>query len=281
MTGEQIFPLYHIDRQDRLPLYEQIERNLRQLILDGVLQPGQTVPPEWDLADLYGVSRLTVRRALDELVRQEWLSRRHGVGTFVSRPAVASIPLSKLSFTKEMQAIGRRPSSRLLSSRVIAPGDDPTMSGDVTRGKALSYPYDRRAAQRLGLEEGQPLVEIVRLRLADDLPILYECAYLSAERFPGLENDPGLAQGSLYECLSARYGVVVGRIDQTLKAVLLSDEAAHWLGAQPGAPSIYSESVAYIIEGDVEYKYSAVEYSWSVAHNEHSEFYFSFRRGES
>jgi GntR family transcriptional regulator len=281
VTGEPTLPLYHIDRQDKLPLYEQIERNLRQLILDGVLQPGQAVPPEWDLADLYGVSRLTVRRALDELVRQDWLSRRHGVGTFVSRPVVASIPLSKLSFTQEMQAIGRRPSSRLLSSRVITRSGALSMLDETAQGDAAHPLRSGRVAQRLGVEEDQPLVEIVRLRLADDLPILYEYAYLSAERFPGLETDPALAQGSLYERLATRYGVVVARIDQTLKAVLLSEEAAHWLEAPAGAPSIYSESVAYAVEGDMDSKYCAVEYSWSVAHNEHSEFYFSFRRGES
>ena len=85
------------------------------------LQPGDTVPPEWELAELYGVSRLTVRRALDDLVRQDWLNRRQGVGTFVSRPAVTAISPSQLSFTQEMLAIGRRPSSRLLE-KTCRPG---------------------------------------------------------------------------------------------------------------------------------------------------------------
>jgi GntR family transcriptional regulator len=248
-------PLFRIDRLDKLPLYEQIERNLRELILKGRLQPGETVPSEWELSGRYGVSRLTVRRALDDLVRQDWLIRRQGVGTFVSRPVVAAISPSQLSFTQEMLAIGRRPSSRLLSSRIL--------------------PADQTAAQRLSLAEGDALVEITRLRLADDVPILHETAYLSSQRFPGLEEEPTLENGSLYECLHLHYGVMVARVDQTLKAVLLDLEQAKILGTQPGLPSIYTECVAYTTEGE------AVEYSFSVAHNENSQFYFSFRRGES
>jgi DNA-binding GntR family transcriptional regulator len=247
--------LFRIDRLDKLPLYERIERNLRELILEGRLQPGETVPSEWDLSGRYGVSRLTVRRALDDLVRQEWLIRRQGVGTFVSRPVVAAISPSQLSFTQEMLAIGRRPSSRLLRSRLLA--------------------ADQIAAQRLSLAEGVALVEIVRLRLADEVPILHETAYLSSQRFPGLEEEPSLENGSLYDCLYRRYGVMVVRVDQTLKAILLSPEQAAALGSQPGLPSIFSECVAYTSEGE------PVEYSRSVAHNEYSQFYFSFRRGES
>jgi len=244
-----------IDRQEKLPLYEQIERNLRELILNGRLQPGETVPPEWELARIYGVSRLTVRRALDDLARQDWLFRRHGVGTFVSRPPVAVITPSQLSFSQEMSAIGRRPSSRLLSCRVI--------------------PADPTAAHRLLLAEGDPLVEITRLRLADGVPVLLETAYLSSLRFPGLQDSPTLETGSLYDCLSTQYGVVIARVDNSLKAILLDHEKARLLGAEPGSPSIFSECLAYTVEGEI------VEYSFSVAHNVHSQFYFSFRRGES
>src|SRR5512139_2432558 len=103
--------LFKIDLKGRLPLYDQIERNLRDLIVNGHLKPGQAMPGEWELVELYGVSRLTVRRAVDELVRQNWLERKHGVGTFVRQPAMASIAASKLSFTQQMKAIGRRPGS--------------------------------------------------------------------------------------------------------------------------------------------------------------------------
>jgi GntR family transcriptional regulator len=251
--------LYRIDRQEPLPLYAQIERNLRDLIQSGQLQPGQHVPPEWELAEFYGVSRLTVRRALDDLVRQDWISRRHGVGTFVSGPAVATIAPSKLSFTQEMLAIGRKPSSRLLSSKIVSAQQSAT---------------SRRAAKLLNLDDQAGLVEIVRLRLADNLPLLLETAYLSSERFPGLESDENLVSGSLYERMNARYGVVIARVDQKLKPVLLSAAQARQLGVQPGSPSILSEGISYTAEG------VPVECSWSYANGDYSEFYFSFRRSE-
>jgi GntR family transcriptional regulator len=251
--------LYRIDRQEPLPLYAQIERNLRDLIQSGRLQPGQHVPSEWELAAFYGVSRLTVRRAMDDLVRQDWLNRRHGVGTFVSRPAVAAIAPSRLSFTQEMLAIGRRPSSRLLSCGVV-----PAQQSGNTR----------RAATLLYLDDQDALVEIVRLRLADNLPLLLETAYLSSLRFPGLESDSELAGGSLYERMSARYGVLVARVDQTLKPVLLTAVQARHLAVAPGTPSILSEGISYTAEGE------PVECSWSYANGEYSEFYFSFRRSE-
>jgi len=246
---------FKIDRLEKLPLYELIERNLRELVLSNQLMPGDTVPPEWELAELYGVSRLTVRRALDDLVRQDWLSRRQGVGTFVARPAITAISPSQLSFTQEMLAIGRRPSSRLIERKIV--------------------PADAYIAQRLSLNEGDALAKITRLRLADDMPILLETAYLANQRFPDLENDPDLEQSSLYDYLSSHYGVVIARVDNSLKAVLLDDDQARLLGMQPGMPSISSECVAYTPEGE------PVEYSRSVAHNENSQFYFVFRRGES
>ena len=244
--------IFKVDRQSKLPLYDQIERNLRSLIIDGSLKPGETVPSEWDLADIYGVSRMTVRHALDELVRQNWLSKRQGVGTFVTKPTVASIAPSKLSFTQQMLAIGRQPSSRLIRNQVTE------ASLEISR--------------YLLLKEGDPIVELTRVRLADDVPILLETSYLSDQNFPGLLSIPGLVGGSLYNCLSTHFGVDITHIDQTLKPILLTEEQAQHLGAQAGSPSIQSESLVYSSQGKI------VEYSWSVANGENSEFNFSFSR---
>ncbi len=155
--------LYKINRQSRLPLYDLIEQNFRELILNGQLKSGDSVPSEWELSDLYGVSRLTVRHALDDLARQGWLNRRHGVGTFVSKPAIARIAPSKLSFTEQMRAIGRVPSSRQLDVRTI--------------------PATPKVASSLELQEGDPVFEIRRVRLADGKPILLETSYLSQKGF--------------------------------------------------------------------------------------------------
>jgi GntR family transcriptional regulator len=247
--------LFKIDPTSKLPLYSQIERNLKDLIARGDLASGQMLPPEWELAALYGVSRLTVRRAIDELVRQNWLSRRHGVGTFVKQPFRATIAASKLSFTEQIKATGRRPSSQLVSNRLI--------------------PAPMYIAQRLQIAEGEVLVEITRLRLADDVPILYEVACLPHRRFPGLEQHNWGAEDSLYRILHERYGVIVTGLDHTIKPALLSPKEAAHFHTEPAQPALISEIVAYAQDG------TPVEYSWSVSNGDKGEFYFRFRQVET
>jgi GntR family transcriptional regulator, N-acetylglucosamine utilization regulator len=246
--------LFKISRQDKAPLYDLIEQNLRELILHDQLHMGEAVPSEWELAELYGVSRLTVRNALDNLTRQGWLIKRQGVGTFVAHPKVTEITPSKLSFTEQMRAIGRKPSSRLISIQVM--------------------PADTEVASQLKLELDEPVVEIVRLRLADDEPILLETSYLSKKRFPLLENATELTSSSLYEWLVTHYQTSVAMMDQTLEPALLSETQAKQLETQPGTPAMFSKVLAYSTAGD------PIEYSWSVTRGDQCRFYFSFRRGE-
>jgi GntR family transcriptional regulator len=246
--------LFKINRQDKTPLYDLIEQNLRELILRGQLVLGETMPSEWELADLYGVSRLTVRKAVDNLTRQGWLIRRHGVGTFVDHPSITEISPSKLSFTEQMRAIGRMPSSRLISLHVVA--------------------ADVEVANMLKLEQGDPVVEIVRVRLADDVPILLETSYLSQKRFPGLENATELTSSSLYEWLGTHYQTNVTVMDQTLEPVLLKEDQAQYLETQPGTPAMLSKVRAYTNGAE------PIEFSWSVTRGDQCRFYFSFRRGE-
>ena len=246
--------LFTINRQDKTPLYDLIEQNLRELILRGQLTPGEAVPSEWELVDLYGVSRLTVRSALDDLTRQGWLIRRHGVGTFVSHPAITEISPSKLSFTEQMRAIGRKPSSRLVSLQVVDAGME--------------------VANMLSLEQGEPVFEIVRVRLADGEPILLETSYLSQKRFPHLENASELTTSSLYEWLGVHYQTNVTMMDQSLEPVLLKTDQAEFLETQPGSPAMLSKVRAYTNTAE------PIEYSWSVTRGDQCRFYFSFRRGE-
>ncbi len=244
--------LFRINRKAKQPLYDLIEDNFRELITSGVLSSGNSIPSEWELSDLYGVSRLTVRRALDDLARQGWLERRHGVGTFVSHPTVTHIAPSKLSFTEQMRSIGRLPSSKLVHIRII--------------------PAEAGLAARLKLQEGESVIEIMRVRLADAEPILLETTYLSQSRFPGLEQTEELAYASLYEMLGSHYQTYVTAMDQILEPVLLTRSEAKYLEAQVGAPAIKSEVVALTREGD------PIEYSWSVTRGDKCKFFFSFRR---
>lgn len=246
--------LFKINLKSKLPLYDQIERNLRDLIVNGHLKPGVAVPGEWDLASYYGVSRLTVRRALDELVRQSWLEKKHGVGTFVRQPTMASIAAGKLSFTEQMRSIGREPSNKLISQKVVAATE--------------------KIARALHIQEGDPILEITRVRLADNVPILLETACLSTKQFPSLESHDWSQDESLYKVLGDEYKVVISIMDHTIKPVALTETEARYLKAPAGTPAILSQIIAYTPNDE------PVEYGWSVSNGDKSEFYFHFQRTE-
>ena len=151
----------------------------------GEWRPGDLLPPERELAERYGCSLITVRRALDELSREGRLERTRGRGTFVLPPRIERDFGGTLSFTEEMQTAAstrRRGSSR--------PG--PESAGE-------------HVAAALGIEPGSPTLYVERLRLAGGKPLLLEQVHLPAERFPGLLASD-LEHGSLYDLLTDRYG---------------------------------------------------------------------------
>ncbi|NMC86481.1 MAG: GntR family transcriptional regulator [Anaerolineaceae bacterium] len=245
---------FSIDQHSRVPLYELIEQNFRQIITSGVLKTGEMVPSEAELCEYYKVSRLTVRRAMDELARQGWIIRRQGVGTFIKNPKNAQITPSRLSFTEQMKAIGRVPSSRLISEKVI--------------------PATAEISRNLDVQENEPVIEVIRIRMADNEPILLETTYLSKQRFPDFEEALELEHGSLYDQLQSHYGVTIATMNQTLEAIMLTEKEAAFLGIQAGVPSLLSEVVAFDLDG------KTVEYSWSISSGNKSKFYFSFHRKE-
>ena len=244
--------LIKIDRRSKAPLYHQIAENLRQVI-KGELEPGDMLPSEWDLSGLYGVNRLTVRRAIDDLERDGLLVRRHGVGTFVANSTEAQIYPSELSFTKNMQQIGRVPSSQVISIQTLP------ATGEVTR--------------LLGLEVDSSVFKLVRIRLVDGDPLMLETTYLSQERFPDLV-EADLNAGSLYNFLSTHYQVDIVALDQVMEPTLLTAREAELLKVEPGSPAILSEMVGFTADG------SPIEYTWSVTCGGRGRFYFHFREGD-
>lgn len=246
---------FQIDRQEKVPLYHQIDQNIRTLLKDRKLQAGDTVPSEWDLSELYGVSRLTVRRALDGLVREGLLTRRHGVGTFVADPGITRITPSKLSFTHKMREMGLMPGSIMVSLK--------------------SIPAPPKVATYLRIEIGAPVTELVRLRLADGEPIMLETAYLSQVRFPDLTAETLTNGDSLYEFLFSHYQLTVAAVEQTLEPTRLRPAEATLLKSEPESPAILNELVAFAADG------SAIEYSRSVTHSNKCKFYFRFREEDA
>lgn len=194
------------------PKYRELADMLRQQIAQS--QIGAPAPSERQLAEDTGVSRMTARRAIDELVREGLLTREVGRGTFVARPAV-SVPLQLTSFTEDMRSRGRVPSSRLI--------------------ELATRPADAQVAEMLGVDPGTDVTVLSRLRLADGLPMAIERSNLRADRFPGLDGYD-FENESLYRVLSDDYGARFEAGEQVIRAGIARDEDADLLEIPRGAP---------------------------------------------
>lgn len=196
-----------IDRSKFRTLVDDLRREIESMPV------GAPVPSERALAADVGVSRMTARRALDELTREGRLVREVGRGSFVARPAV-TLPLHLTGFTEDMASRGIAARSRVLRS--------------------VEEPADALTAEGLGLAPGAPVVRLDRVRLADGRPMAIERTTLDAAVVPGLV-DLDFAQRSLYSELEHRYGVVFDAGEQTIRAAVVHPEDAHELEVAEGS----------------------------------------------
>ena len=229
-----------------VPLHHQVYLDLRATLDRREWQAGDRLPTERELAARYGCSLITVRRALDELVREQRIERTRGRGTFVLPPRIDRDLAGTMSFTEEMQSRGLDPETRLVSAR--------PESATATVASALE------------LEPGSPTLYLERLRMAGGEPYLLEQVHLPAERFPGLLASD-LEHNSLYELLVTRYGTPIVRARETLEPVLLKAREARLLGQRRGAPALLVEGIAYAADG------SPVEFGRSYVRGDRSRYY--------
>jgi GntR family transcriptional regulator len=218
--AELIGPL---DEAGRGSLYAKLRDALRDAIGRGLLKPEETLPPERDLAQDFGISRITVRKALDALVAEGLLTRRQGAGTFVAGRVEKQF--SKLSsFSEDMAARGR-----VVRSEWILQAE-----GAVTPDEALM----------LGLSPGSAIYRFNRIRYADELPMAIEHAVIPGFAISGLE----VVGTSLYAALEDG-GMRPIRALQRLRAVSFNAEQAKLLGIEAGAPGLFIERRGFLEDG--------------------------------
>src|SRR6266851_8923137 len=232
----------------RLPKYYGVKRRL--LELTAAMTPGSPVPPERELAQLYGTSRTTVRQALAELVIEGRLLRMQGKGTFVAKPKVAQV-LELASYTEGMRAHGLHPQTKILDI------------GYVTTDEPL--------AVLLGIRPGGRALRIHRLRLADGEPMSIDTSHLPARRFPGLRKELE-RHASLYEALAAAYGVQLAEAEETIETVLADPHDAGLLAVDVSLPLLLLSRHAFDVTG------SPVEWAQSWYRGDRYKFVTRLRR---
>jgi GntR family transcriptional regulator len=210
----------------------------RQRVLDLIEQlgVGEAIPSERQLSGELGVSRLTVRAALDDLVREGFLQRRQGAGTFVSEPKIAQ-ELTMTSFTEDMHRRGMVPSSKTLELKSVTAG--------------------ARLGRLLHVSPSEEIVVVTRLRYADRETMAIETLHVAESLVPGL-TAKDLEEHSFYELLEERFGVVVVGGNQAIEPTVTNEEESAALGVPLHSPAFLFERTTRAANGTI------VEYVRSI-----------------
>ena len=234
-----------------MTLYDQIKDDLLSKIKDGTYPEGQTIPSELELAEMYGVSRPTIRRALQILVSDGYLEKRRRRGTVVTKPKVSqSFTMSISSFEDAMRLAGRLPKTKVLMFK---------------RERA-----NAEVEKRLELARGQDVFKLVRLRYADDLPNVFVESYIPCTLYPGLDSFD-FNESSLYAAMDT-CGNPVMTARRRLEVIKADGAAAALLDVEAGDPLLLFHTVARDANG------TAVEYSVATYRGESNSFELNVSR---
>lgn len=208
------------------PLYFQLKTNIKDAIEKGVYQPGEKLPNEAELCEIYGVSRITVRRAIQDLADEGFLERKQGKGTFITKTKVARELISVSGFTDFSKQIGKNPSKRILSLEEI------------------SAPPE--IADALQIEAGSPVLRLARLMYIDEQPFLIDVAHYSLERFPNLTTRIH-EYASSYDVLKFIYHIDIysGTSKKILTVNPATDKDAEYLNCEIGDTIFNIDKIVY------------------------------------
>ncbi len=213
-----------VDKNSYEPLYLQIQRALHDLVRQGELRPGEQIPSEHELAEQYGVSRMTIRKSLDGLVSNGVLFRQPGKGTFVAENVVHYGVSTMLSFSQTLTRQGYRVTTRVLRQEVV-PGPAEVCAG-------------------LSLPPGSELLLVRRLRFVNERPVAIHTSYLDNRLF-GRLRDFDLSRESLLESMERIYGIHMATSKDSVRATTASPEDSHLLGGADCLAVMEVEGVSY------------------------------------
>lgn len=235
-----------INFKSHIPFYIQLMDILREKVQQGYWVPGDQIPGEQDLCEIYRVSRTVVRQALRELELDGVINRRRGKGTFISHPKISEGLVQKLTgFYQDMVERGLKPGTKVLHQNVT--------------------PATEKVARFLDIKPGEKVIDIERLRFINDEPIQLVTTYLPFEICPALAS-VDLTDRSLYEFLENECGVFIAKGCRYIEAVLANETEAALLGIEDGSPLLLLDSISYAENGQ------PIEYYHAVHRGDRSRF---------
>jgi GntR family transcriptional regulator len=210
-------------------MYYRIEQGILEQIQSGLLKPGEQLPTEAELVERHGVSRITAKRALDDLVNQGLAYRQQGKGTFVASRRIRDIS-GFGSFSEDIRSRGLTPSSQVILFKEVYPEAD--------------------IRERLHLAEGSRAFILKRLRLADGDPVAVETAHISCALCPGLLKED-LAAQSLFAVLKERFGILPTWADAEIESRAATKHEATLLGMKEGKPVLQARRTTFTANYEV------------------------------
>ncbi len=218
-----------IDRKSPIPYYVQLKEALQEYIDSKGLKPGDQIPGEMTLCEIYDVSRTVVRQALREMEYEGVIVKEKGRGAFVAEEKISESLVAKLTgFHQDMTAMGYHPVSKILEQ--------------------CAEPAGATIAAHLNLVPESPVIKLARLRYIQKDPIVLVTTYLPFEKCPGIV-DEDLSNQSLYALLEHKYGIVIAYGRRIIQAIAANEYEAQLLEIKKGAPLISLDSVSYLADG--------------------------------
>lgn len=224
MNGDSKILDRKILRDSSQSLFSQLEEILRDGIEDGTWQPGESIPSERELSRIYGLSRMTVRKAIDRLVSTGLIFRVDGKGTFVSEPKVSFQALSLAGLREQTLKLGYSPSTKLLDIERVLASD--------------------KVAAFLKIAPNTPVFLIERIVFANNVPLALHRSYIPEHLCPSLP-DHDLSNSSLYAILKDAFGVTIHHMSEMLETTLASVRESLLLGVEPGSPMFLLRITTY------------------------------------
>lgn len=236
----------YIDFESFTPLYHQLKLIMKENIESSYWVPDDKIPSENELMSSFNISRNTVKKALDELVQEGALKRVKGKGTFVTKPKFEQSLAGFYSFSKVMESQG------IKSKDIIISIKDKLASSHI--------------ANQLKIYKNDEVIELQRLRCANEEAIIFETSYMPKNLIPFLSQKE-LENSSLYDYFEKEYNIFVTSAKETFEPVLTQEYESFHLGVANGLPALLLDRLAYNSKG------KPVEFCRSIVRGDRCRFY--------